>query len=248
MTQIVGICGNLGSGKDTSAGILKLYGYKHLAFAWHIKKFIQKVFLFTDDQLWGPSEQRNARDPRSCEDWRNSVGVESYYSIRSTEYNRHKGEFLQALFPNDKYLHMESLDNWFNICRKNFPDPSPRQLLQTLGTEWGRAIDPDIWAKATLREAQKYEKVVISDVRFLNEVDLINEAGGEVVKITRYTDDLALETGNKAHTSETEQLTIPVEKFHCVIENNGSILDLHTYLAWDLELYLPKEIKENYEG
>lgn len=245
MTQIVGICGNLGSGKDTSAGILKLYGYKHLAFAWHIKKFLQDVFGFTTEQLWGPSEFRNAPDP-------DSVGNEYYWENVDYKFKLFVDGFVNSIFTGEslesKRLYTVSLFEWFYKCQVAFPNPSPRLLLQTLGTEWGRSIDPDIWAKATLREAQKYEKVVISDVRFLNEVDLINEANGKVAKITRYTDDLALETGNKSHTSETEQLTIPVEKFHCVIENNGSILDLHTYLAWDLELYLPKEIKENYEG
>lgn len=233
MTQIVGICGNLGSGKDTSAGILKLYGYKHLAFAWHIKQFLQEVFEFTDDQLWGPSEFRNAPEPESIDN-------DYYWENNKHRFYDNSRDFVNKLFLDENAVKKNNyhalLINWFEQCEKDFPNPSPRQLLQTLGTEWGRAIDPDIWAKATLREAQKYEKVVISDVRFLNEVDLINEAGGEVVKITRYTDDLALETGNKAHTSETEQLTIPVEKFHCVIENNGSIVDLHTYLEMNLML------------
>ncbi len=59
---------------------------------------------------------------------------------------------------------------------------SPRQLLQTLGTEWGRnQIGDDIWVKTLARELegdislsqQLYESWfgVISDVRFEDEAD-----------------------------------------------------------------------------
>lgn len=65
-------------------------------------------------------------------------------------------------------------------------DVSPRHLMQTLGTEWGRhKVRKDIWVRymrRRLRYAKEREiNVVVSDVRFGNEADLIHEMGGEVV-------------------------------------------------------------------
>ncbi len=67
---------------------------------------------------------------------------------------------------------------------------SPRQLLQTLGTEWGRGcIHRDIWVKIGLRKAESIlwagKNSIITDVRFDNEVHAIRDAGGEVWRIER---------------------------------------------------------------
>jgi hypothetical protein len=60
---------------------------------------------------------------------------------------------------------------------------TPRRAIQTLGTEWGRdLIDPDLWVNLTkidcevLRELG-YKGMVVSDVRFPNEVEWIREVG-----------------------------------------------------------------------
>lgn len=65
---------------------------------------------------------------------------------------------------------------------------SPRQLMQTLGTEWGRSNHPDFWVRIALAKARAMEPtygVVIDDVRFPNEFQAIREAGGILVRITR---------------------------------------------------------------
>ncbi|ARK07444.1 hypothetical protein LAV_00044 [Sphingobium phage Lacusarx] len=55
---------------------------------------------------------------------------------------------------------------------------SPRYAMQTLGTEWGRDLmGEDFWVGVTMvRAADK--KAVITDVRFPNEVEAVEEAGG----------------------------------------------------------------------
>lgn len=68
---------------------------------------------------------------------------------------------------------------------------SPRQLLQTLGTEWGRGlVRADIWIRIAGRRineltADRCPAVVISDVRFDNEAQMIRDRGGEVWRIER---------------------------------------------------------------
>ena len=67
---------------------------------------------------------------------------------------------------------------------------SPRFLMQTLGTEWGRTlINPEIWImiaerRITDRLVQGIS-VVVDDVRFDNEAALIHRLGGQVALMTR---------------------------------------------------------------
>jgi|GEM_PF-610385 len=54
---------------------------------------------------------------------------------------------------------------------------TPRHMMQTLGTEWGRqTIDNDIWVKAFAR-LNACECVIVPDVRFENEAALVREHG-----------------------------------------------------------------------
>ena len=54
---------------------------------------------------------------------------------------------------------------------------TPRHMMQTLGTEWGRnLIDGDIWVKAFAR-LNAGKCVIVPDVRFNNEADLVREHG-----------------------------------------------------------------------
>lgn len=65
---------------------------------------------------------------------------------------------------------------------------SPRRLLQTIGTEWGRdTIHPDIWILATFRRIDASESLwsVITDVRFDNEAEAIRSRGGFIWRVTR---------------------------------------------------------------
>jgi hypothetical protein len=101
---------------------------------------------------------------------------------------------------------------------------SPRQLLQTLGTEWGRnQIHPDLWTLITERKVLKAidfnRSMIISDVRFHNEADMILKHGGELWQIQRDT----TETVN-AHISEQYSWDTYQTK---TIENNGSLAELY---------------------
>lgn len=54
---------------------------------------------------------------------------------------------------------------------------TPRHMMQTLGSEWGRTlIDNDIWVKAFAR-LNAGKCVIVPDVRFENEADLVRQHG-----------------------------------------------------------------------
>lgn len=71
---------------------------------------------------------------------------------------------------------------------------SPRQLLQTLGTDWGRTlVAEDVWLRVAERRLDEWAKagattVVIADVRFGNEAEWIRSRGGEVWFVHRVPD------------------------------------------------------------
>lgn len=103
---------------------------------------------------------------------------------------------------------------------------SYRQLAQTLGTQWGRTLAPDLWIKIA-RQAVYYlqeheEHVVISDVRFFNEAQLVRELGGTLVRVQR-ADLPALSHGLSQHASERDQAVISVDH---TLHNAGSIATL----------------------
>lgn len=68
---------------------------------------------------------------------------------------------------------------------------SPRQMAQTLGTEWGRQhVCEDLWLRIGMQRwagvrRSLSPRMVITDVRFDNEAQAIVEAGGTVWRVER---------------------------------------------------------------
>lgn len=107
---------------------------------------------------------------------------------------------------------------------------SPRELLQTLGTEWGReSVHPEIWVRTAMRRAAACQLAVITDCRFVNEAQAIRRAGGVVWQVRRQAAGLGGNAGQ--HASEAG---IPEELIDLRIENNGTLRDLEAAVeaAW----------------
>lgn len=75
---------------------------------------------------------------------------------------------------------------------KNTPVPfldgkvTPRIMMQTLGTEWGRSLMPSLWLRVWQHELDYSAHVVtVPDVRFENEAELIRSLGGTIVHVQR---------------------------------------------------------------
>lgn len=184
--MILGLSGHSCCGKDTFADRLVLRGWIRLSLADPIKRTAQQWWGFSDQQLWGPSEERNRPDPR---------------------YPRPDGTFL-----------------------------SPRFALQTLGTEGGRTCYPNTWVDLAIRTAnailsgavyhphvglgpssgRRPVGVVIPDVRFANELDAIQAAGGQVFRLLRPGADGHV--GIPGHASEAEQDGLPDIRFDRIVK------------------------------
>ena len=80
----------------------------------------------------------------------------------------------------------ERVDPWW-ASRLNMPDLTPRKMLQFWGTELVRNhFHDDTWvASMERRLVGTNSNVVISDVRFPNEIAAIRRAGGKLIKVQR---------------------------------------------------------------
>lgn len=82
-----------------------------------------------------------------------------------------------------------------------------RELLNKIGTDFGRSLNPTIWIDVfnenVLRFQKEYENeqslLIVSDVRYENEMKYVINNGFYTIKIERTTDY------NINHSSETEQ-------------------------------------------
>lgn len=104
---------------------------------------------------------------------------------------------------------------------------TPRELIQTLGTEWGRQmVHPDLWVIIAQREIEKHkrlhgpiDRLVITDVRFDNEAEWIRSMGGKLWHIARPIVDRP-----RGHSSERG---INPRYIHRGIVNDGTLDELH---------------------
>ena len=100
---------------------------------------------------------------------------------------------------------------------------SPRRLMQTLGTEWGRQlIDPDLWLTlATRKLASMGHGMVVADVRFENEATWVREQGGVIVHVRRDNAPFV-----EKHSSEHGIMVNPVKDY--ILSNDGTLEELRT--------------------
>jgi hypothetical protein len=119
--------------------------------------------------------------------------------------------------------------------RKEEPIPalgvSPRRMMQTLGTEWGRQlIHPDLWIiMAHQRLLSSGPGMVVPDVRFENEAAWVRKHGGRIIHVIR-PDAKVVE----AHASEDgiEMLDSDVQ-----LLNSGTLEELQLSVRELLRVY-----------
>lgn len=108
---------------------------------------------------------------------------------------------------------------------------SPRFLLQTLGTEWGRdMVSPTLWIDLAMSRAARAENAVIADVRFDNEAQAIRARGGRVFYIMR-KGWACLQADTSGHSSERG---VSIENIDGYITNDGTLDQLLEAAARDI--------------
>lgn len=238
--KIIGLSGLAGSGKDFIANLLvKNHGFVKIALADPLKRICQDVFDFSDEQLFGSSEERNKPDKR-------------YFTgkIRGDIIGYEDTRILLCLEKGIEPTHEEIEEG----CKIYL---TPRFALQSLGTEWGRRCYPNIWTDYTLKIARKllsdqnwqYDPrygiwqdenirevrgVVISDIRFRNEMEAVKAEDGKVIRIVR-NKPTTLSGAASLHSSEQEQKEISDTEFDYILNNQEDLIMLQTELKSMLE-------------
>lgn len=200
--MIVGVCGFIGSGKDTIADYLcTFHGFKRVSFAASLKDAISNIFGWDRELLEGTT--------KTSREWR------------------------------------EQVDPWWS--ERLGKEITPRWVLQFWGTEVCRnGFHQDIWVASVenkLRTAT--DNIVITDCRFINEVEAIKRVGGITCRVERgpkpdwYEDAVNANKGPRQigwslgknrlaqlgiHASEYSSVGLEYDHY---IDNNGTIDDLH---------------------
>lgn len=235
------IAGNAGAGKSTLADLLmQRHGVPTVEYADEIKRFCYQVFGFTEEQLWGPSEARNANDPRfDASPGGNTLAASDAWEAARTNTVLGSTRLLRTLgFDGEGYT---TLLRWFDALHEaaRHVGLSPRVALQTLGT-WGREQRRNVWVDragdvcAQLLEGGcsyfRTEGVVsvpgalappfvaICGGRYPNEILGTKRRGGFAVLVE---DPEAVSLAGVAgqHSSETSLSGIPRGWYSAIVEN-----------------------------
>lgn len=226
---ILGLCGNAGSGKNYVASIAATHCQTvEIAFSDPMKRLLNQGLLIDPEILWGESSLREKKLdflPANLETCFKR-GLESFVSDLDKRNVLHGNQF----------AFLDNCLKWFRTIENNMHKKTCRQLLQELGTDVCRNINKNVWAEYGISTAMsilsygyKYDPkygileimdtkfpslVVITDVRFANELVSIKKSGGKVCQI------MSSEQKIYQHQSETEQQTIPPSWFDFVLVNN----------------------------
>lgn len=146
---------------------------------------------------------------------------------------RHRFDFARAAFAGPLKRGLCAMFDWEQVLLDNrewkeavMPDigKSPRQLMQTLGTEWGRnLVHPDLWLLLAQRQVDYAKRVglrgiVFTDCRFENEAAFVLAQGGHVLHIVR--------PGTAAVAAHVSESMLPSHVVSAQIMNDGTLSEL----------------------
>lgn len=119
----------------------------------------------------------------------------------------------------------ENKNTPINIKWENMPSSedktgfmTAREFLQSFGTDVCRKIKDNIWVESCISRmlTSGTELAIVPDIRFPNEVEAIQKAGGKVIRLTRSPHE-------DSHPSETSLDNY--EEFDHVIDNQNMNID-----------------------
>ena len=199
MTQILGFAGKKQSGKNTACNYIIALKLAELGISRKTRLSESGEVEVTDifgetinDKEWFGFTDKNLNVNKLFDD---SLGkyVKIYGladTLKDLCINILGLEYGQA-YGTDKEKNSESSIKWGDLPHLNDQmkntKMTAREVLQYVGTDIFRKLDPDVWIKSLLRkiEKDKPEVALICDVRFKNEISCLQEKGGFILGLTR---------------------------------------------------------------
>lgn len=188
MEPIVGIAGNLGSGKDTVAEMLAARGMLVVGFADEIKRLCEVVFEYERPTLWGASSLRNQPDPRWALPGRGSFVIECFCEQRQ----RVEDLFREAPTPPRWDDVLGNFRERVGVWERLGAEASCRKVLQHMGTEWGRVLWGRVWlfrVKTTIRSVASGERAYTRTEGLFPRDGHWNRPSGFVIPDTRFPNE-----------------------------------------------------------
>lgn len=223
--KLIGLVGYAGSGKTTVAMELKKFGYIDLPLAEKLKNTCSEIFHINSDYFY----DQELKD--SC--WSIPLVVtKSQLMNIGYVYSPFGVTFDQA----DSFLKKITIPDKIN---------SPRHLLQFIGTDFLRSIDPDIHLKAAFKNLDTRKNYIISDIRFENEFAWVKEKAGLMIGIERFSHTTDM------HPSE-KNVGLLYNKCDFKIENHKGtikefITDINSFIEKNKKLLLGKEVRKSFK-
>ena len=123
-------------------------------------------------------------------------------------------------------MRLSRLIDFYGWDRAKVDYPEVRRLMQAFGTEVGRNLfGENVWVDLLFKQinAERPERVVITDCRFLNEVQTILNLGGFPLWVRR--------PGVQPVNSHISDNTLTEEDTVGTVENDGTLLDLRNRVS-----------------
>ena len=201
--MLIGLGYRKQSGKDTVAHYLaEHYGFHQIAFADNVKKAAMTVFGFTHDQMYGTEQEKSKVDPR----W----SMTPRYAMQTLGATM-RNVFSQDIWVKSVELSIAQLRGQLVVADAQRPDQN--QLI-------GEVNRPNTERGIAFCFEQQFQNIVVSDVRYRNEADMIRRLGGVLIRVDRPS------LGENQDTHESEIDLVDYD-FDYVILNDGDVGSLN---------------------
>ncbi len=201
-TDLISISGTIESGKDTVAEMIQFIAGQNGAYVdfktydscrcnfsdWHVKKFAGKLKEVASLLLGVPVDNFEDR------------------KYKNSNLGEEWSTFSPGIYRWDKLI-KDSEEYKMTV----------REFLQKLGTEGLRnSLHENVWVNALFADYHKQSKWIITDTRFPNELQSIEDQNGITIKLTRN------QNVESKHSSES---ALDNAEFDYVIDNEGQSLE-----------------------
>jgi hypothetical protein len=138
------------------------------------------------------------------------------YGYRRIAFADRLKSFVVALYPSIAEIVNDAGGDWDRAKE----DPEVRRMLQGVGTAARNHIGLDVWITAALGSVGKDERIVVSDMRLINEAGALASRGAALFRIER--------PGTKPINNHVSETALDrYDGFHAVLVNDSTLEVLH---------------------